>query len=329
MKLRSREVNVFSMSALDLFASAMGAFMFLAIMALPFFPNTGKDPKLPESVKQKLRETEAELKNEKDKKSTLEKSIANKKIVDAQQKKELEQLKEKIKQQPKLTKVNKQSKEIEKLKNQNEELKKESKRPKVAFPSMDIVIALDTTSSMENEVAGIKNEIVQLADLLMKLSPNAAMGLIGFKDQCERVPVRSLEITKLTRSSLNRLQGFANSLRSGSSSCNNNNPPEAINLAMIKALSMKWRNSSKAKKIIIISDNGVYAYKENEVLASAKKFSTSGKRNKVSSVFVDTSARGSTAAGKPFLQALARAGGGNFVQNRSSFTATILLTLTE
>jgi len=36
---RSREVNVFSMSALDLFASAMGAFILMMIVLMPTFPN--------------------------------------------------------------------------------------------------------------------------------------------------------------------------------------------------------------------------------------------------------------------------------------------------
>jgi uncharacterized protein YegL len=40
MKLRLREPNIFSMSALDLFASALGAFMLLAIIALPHFGKT-------------------------------------------------------------------------------------------------------------------------------------------------------------------------------------------------------------------------------------------------------------------------------------------------
>ena len=44
MKKKSREVNIFSMSALDLFASAMGAFMLLAVIALPFFGNTSSTP---------------------------------------------------------------------------------------------------------------------------------------------------------------------------------------------------------------------------------------------------------------------------------------------
>ena len=39
MKVRRRELNVFSISALDLFASGMGAFVLLTLMAMPFFPN--------------------------------------------------------------------------------------------------------------------------------------------------------------------------------------------------------------------------------------------------------------------------------------------------
>lgn len=42
MKVRNRDLNIFSMSALDLFASALGAFIVLAVIALPFFPNTSQ-----------------------------------------------------------------------------------------------------------------------------------------------------------------------------------------------------------------------------------------------------------------------------------------------
>ena len=41
MKRRNREINIFSMSALDLFASALGAFILLAIVIFPYFPNIG------------------------------------------------------------------------------------------------------------------------------------------------------------------------------------------------------------------------------------------------------------------------------------------------
>ena len=44
MKRRNREISIFSMSALDLFASALGAFILLAIVIFPYFPNTGLAP---------------------------------------------------------------------------------------------------------------------------------------------------------------------------------------------------------------------------------------------------------------------------------------------
>ena len=44
MKRRNREISIFSMSALDLFASALGAFILLAVVIFPYFPNTGLAP---------------------------------------------------------------------------------------------------------------------------------------------------------------------------------------------------------------------------------------------------------------------------------------------
>jgi hypothetical protein len=44
MRKRSKELNIFSMSALDLFASAMGAFILITLILFPFFPNTGDSP---------------------------------------------------------------------------------------------------------------------------------------------------------------------------------------------------------------------------------------------------------------------------------------------
>ena len=41
MKRKNREISIFSMSALDLFASALGAFILIAVVIFPYFPNTG------------------------------------------------------------------------------------------------------------------------------------------------------------------------------------------------------------------------------------------------------------------------------------------------
>ena len=64
MKKRSRELNIFSMSMLDLFASALGAFMLITVVLLPFFPNlniSGREEAELEQVKAELQQAEAEL----------------------------------------------------------------------------------------------------------------------------------------------------------------------------------------------------------------------------------------------------------------------------
>ena len=54
MKKRSREINIFSMSALDLFASALGAFILITVVLFPFFPNTGDSPERTAEVRAEL-----------------------------------------------------------------------------------------------------------------------------------------------------------------------------------------------------------------------------------------------------------------------------------
>lgn len=56
MRRRSKEINIFSMSALDLFASALGAFILITIALFPFFPNTGDSPERVAEVRGEMRE---------------------------------------------------------------------------------------------------------------------------------------------------------------------------------------------------------------------------------------------------------------------------------
>ena len=61
MRLRSKEINVFSMSALDLFASALGAFILISVVLFPYFPNTGDSQERVDEVKAELEQANAQL----------------------------------------------------------------------------------------------------------------------------------------------------------------------------------------------------------------------------------------------------------------------------
>jgi len=56
MKKVNREINIFSMSALDLFASALGAFILLGVLLLPYFPNTGDSQERVDEIRALLQE---------------------------------------------------------------------------------------------------------------------------------------------------------------------------------------------------------------------------------------------------------------------------------
>ena len=74
MKKRSRELNIFSMSALDLFASALGAFILITIVLLPFFPNlslSGSEKAELEQAQAELAQAQADLEKEKSKQAKL------------------------------------------------------------------------------------------------------------------------------------------------------------------------------------------------------------------------------------------------------------------
>jgi len=81
MKPRNRDLNIFSMSALDLFASALGAFIVLAVIALPFFPNTSlvSDAELErqlETAEEDLEKTRAELEATTNKNEELKETLS-------------------------------------------------------------------------------------------------------------------------------------------------------------------------------------------------------------------------------------------------------------
>ena len=230
MKSRSQEINVFSMSALDLFASALGAFILISIVLMPYFL-----------------------------------------------------------------------------------------RPKYQFPNLDIVMALDTTGSMGEQVDGLRSEIVQLTRLLSKLSPSLGVGVIDFKDRCEGAnAVREFALRRMDATGLRALVSFTRTMSAGGSACNRDSP-EALASALDAAIRSSWRAESESRVIVIITDNPAYEDRKAHALDAARSFAVSRRRSKVSVVL-----RGDDEA---FLRRLAAAGNGEFVRAGASFTATVVLAL--
>ncbi len=234
MKIRSREINIFSMSALDLFASALGAFMILTVAALPFFPNTGDSPELVAEVAETLAQTQEQLEQ-----AQAELAQSQSELSEAQQ----------------------------------EASSLSSELARISIPELDIVICLDVSGSMGDYIAQMKQQIADLVTVLDRLSPSVGIGFVAFGDRFWDVPLSFQQIYPSTNlnqietfiNSLDSNMGLGAGV--------NDDTPEALSAALNQAVVMNWRPESQRRYIIIITDAPAYPELLNSTFQAAQDFS--------------------------------------------------------
>ena len=278
MKRIRRESSIFSVSAIDLFASALGAFIVVALVLLPYFPNTG-DAQAGEVDALRARAAQAEAERDSARRALEQAREAGRSTVQV-------------------------------------------------LPPIDLVIALDTTGSMTGEVASLREEIAGLAELLVDLTEDAAIGIIDFKDGCGGAPaLRVAPLRRVDRRSVLQLTAFARSLRPGSASCNTT-PDEDFAEALRAAAASAWRPGSERRSIVLITDNPAHAHLRDQAIADARSFAArSGALHTVSTVFVDPpySARRSYPDTASFLRQVAVSGGGQFVRSSENASLAVMI----
>ena len=362
MKLRRREINIFSMSALDLFASGMGAFILLTVMALPFFPNTGDSEERIEAVKEQLSDALQErdaararagrleaviskLQRDADAQAALSEALkdALRRLEDAREKvSELEDslAEERAKQKPIEPKDDSRERELEqaledarKQRDAAEELARGLKDAlkKVKMPDLDVVICLDITASMTGQIDGFKREVSALAEVLDSLAPSAGIGVIAFGDRRWVQPIHEQPV--VPTSNLTVLRAFVDALRPNMDprAGRNSDHPEAVATALARAVRSNWRPVSKRRYVIVVTDNAAYPDRVMAALQTAQKFSAT-EGHFVSTVRANfTDDRMARAAADQFLRQLALAGKGQFVDaaGGESMIGNVLLAILD
>ncbi len=308
MRRGSREISIFSMSALDLFASALGAFILLAVIMIPYFPNTGDSP-------QRIADVAAERDAAEDAASSAAARAASAEAEAAQ-----------AQAQAAAAQAAADAAQARAAAAEAEAAQLKRDRPSQAnssLPPVDIIVAIDTTGSMDAQVRGLKSDIITLAEILNSVSDSAALGVIDFKDACEGGrALRSAQLRVLTPSAISQLSQFVRPMFAGNyrPECNFDQP-EAIDLALRSALGMGWRSNVSNRVIVIASDNAAYPNKRQQTFNDAARFNQAG--GKVSAVYVRTG--GSEAIARSYMRQLAQAGGGAFVPEGGSFIGAVLI----
>ncbi|MCY4429717.1 MAG: VWA domain-containing protein [Rhodospirillales bacterium] len=314
MRPTRREASIFSVSAIDLFASALGAFVIVSFVLFPYFPNTGEVPPAPVPPPTPPPPEPAPPTGI----SAAEAAALEERIGGLER-----QLAEARSRQSEL------DEELGKARSRESDLAQaldEATSPITKLPPLDLVIALDTTGSMTNEVASLREEIAGLAELLVELTDDAAVGIIDFKDRCDpRTAIRIAPLRPVNRTTVRELTAFARSMSPGGSWCNDTDP-EDYATALRTAAQSAWRASSERRSIVMISDNPAYWDARAQAVSDAAAFAQRpGARHTVSSVYVETQ---TPLRDTPdFMRRVAQAGRGRFVEadRNASLSVTILL----
>lgn len=198
------------------------------------------------------------------------------------------------------------------------------------LPHVDLVIALDVTSSMTRQVADLKAEVGQLSDLLSRMAPSFGIGLVAFGDRQWERPTITFPLRQISGPTLNRaaFRGFVNNLsvRMGLGRGGNNDPPEAFLQALTDAARMPWRPQSERRVIVLVTDNPAYPEEVERTIATAAAVARMP-GHRVSTVYINTQGIANLEVER-FLQRVANAGQGQFVRDAGgSLTVNLLLSL--
>lgn len=198
------------------------------------------------------------------------------------------------------------------------------------LPHLDLVVALDITSSMGPQVEALKAEVGQLSDLLSRMAPSFGIGLVAFGDRQWERPMTTFSLRRVSGPTVNRaaFRGFVNTLSVGMGlgRGGNNDTPEAFLAALTEAARMPWRPESERRVIVLVTDHPAYPEEVNRTIATAAAIARLP-GHRVSTVYINSQGFADPQV-EAFLQSVANAGRGQFVRDvGGSLTVNLLLSL--
>ncbi|MCG8597363.1 MAG: hypothetical protein MI785_23745 [Kiloniellales bacterium] len=319
MSRQRRNLEVISISALDLFASALGVFILMSIVLFPYYlrqPSTEKDlhgaradqaaagvsladaQQIASEAEDAMAEAEARRSKAQDELQRAEASLAEAELVRA-------------------TAARRVKKEPERKAADDEE------KGRINVGDLDIVFVLDTTSSMKREIKDVQVSLLGIIRVLERLAPSLNVGFVAYRDTTDAYLTRTFPLAPMTASNMKRIQVFVERLRASGGG----DVPEAVDDALSVARNMPWRSTALGW-IIVVGDAPAHYRDTNKTYNIARNFHhyapTGLIQRRVSAIYTGSRGRRNT---RKFFQSLARAGGGDFVDHQGRITESVLLSI--
>ena len=319
----SRETSIFNMSALDLLAMATGTFVLIVVILLPYYrkefdahaeildlkaATETQSAQAEDMLRAAVAEARAAAQMQSEADQTLN-AAAQARAAAASMRQEADQLD---------ADGGKTEKKAEK--------KKATLVPKT-IEKLDLVIVIDTTSSMGQPLRDLRLSIGGLIRILERLVPSLRIGFVAYRDHDMGGKVTTSLQPMSTELQAREIYEFVRRLRPAERG--GPTPREAVYTGLNRAVSMSLRPEAQ-QTIILVGDAGPHRERERSTLALVKRFVESGPDRNVSAHFVETrSYRAYGTGDKNYYKQLAKTGGGEFSDQQGSMIEKVLLAVLQ
>jgi von Willebrand factor type A domain len=313
MRRPSREISIFTLSALDVLAMSAGVFVLLLVMLMPYHRKSLDAHAAIEAARIAEAETVARV-------QTLEEAGTLHRAEAEAAEAEAAALLDRAAGLRETTAALRQE-----ARRQAARQEQEGDVTTPLIDAIDLVFVIDTTASMEPVLREVAHSLRGIVRILERLVPSVRVGVVAYNDRdTGQVPVVTLPPTPTDRG-LARIVAFIEGL--SASTIGSRTVEEDVYLGLTTAAALPLRAGAK-QALVVVGDAAAHQHEQAQALFRAQSFVHGHANRSISTLFVTTPSslmHGNSA--RSFFVALANAGGGSFTDHAGSMIEGVLLSV--
>jgi hypothetical protein len=305
MRRPTREISIFTLSALDVLAMSTGVFVVLLVMLMPYYRKTFDVTAEIEAVRVAAASTRAEI-------SALDAQARRLSAEAEAAEQEAERL-------------NTAAAALETEAAPVPALRPGQTGVQPLFEAMDLVFVIDTTASMTPPIRELSASMQSLVRILERLVSSVRIGVVDYRDRDIRAPPVIVLPPTSTDPDPARIVAFVDALHA--SPVGSRTIEEDLHLGLEAAMAMELRPEAR-QALVVIGDAAAHPELQAETLFKVRRFAHGGAERSVSALFVSTpSSRSEGDRARAFFEELAFAGKGSFHDHAGSMIESVLLSV--
>lgn len=311
---RVRALDVLSISALDLFASALGVFILMAVLLFPFYLKAPAVELALDGARQEAADANADADDMRLRVAEAEEALRSAQALLDQKSAEKKEAADA------LAAAQAAAKAVQPVPSKPKPRRSGPDTNPIAIGDLDLVFVMDTTGSMRHEIADLQRSLLSIIRVLDRLAPSLRIGFVAFKERTDPVPMQAFVLSPMNATNARRIQGFVRRLEASGGG----DKPEPVGDALRAAIRMPWRPNAIGR-IVVIGDAQAHMGEWGRSLEMAAGFRASGDRDRrVSGIFT-----GHERTGLDYYRQLVAAGGGDLITHRGRILESVLLSILE